>query len=266
MSEKSLLVGGISGLFSQIITWPLEFIKTTKQLPKYKDERSILNVVRNEVKINGYKILFTGILPQVTSSIPRSSLRFYTFNKLNEILDNKDKKNNIKNFYTGIIAGGIEASVIMTPAEVIKVKSIKYCKESNLSIIKRIYKNQGLSGFYQGIYPTVLRQATTQGFSFLAFNYSKPRYLNYFKDDNISSFLAGLTGGCFAVFVNHPIDTIKTRIQSNKLKGNLLNDIKNMYQENGILRFYKGGLLRGLRVGTLHGITFLSYDFFKKIL
>ena len=47
-SEKSLLAGGIAGMVSQTLTWPLEYIKTTKQLPKYYNEKSIIRIISNE--------------------------------------------------------------------------------------------------------------------------------------------------------------------------------------------------------------------------
>ena len=49
--KNEMLIGGLTGVTSQIITWPTEFLKTSKQLPKYKNT-NIFWVVKNEIKVN----------------------------------------------------------------------------------------------------------------------------------------------------------------------------------------------------------------------
>jgi len=269
-SEKSLLAGGIAGMVSQTLTWPLEYIKTTKQLPKYYNEKSIMRIISNEIKTKGPLTTFTGLSPQLIGSIPRASVRFYSYNYFNNYFNNSDKKNNLITLGAGLFGGAIEAITVMTPAEVIKVKSIKNPDIKSSYIIGDILKKQGFHGLYQGIVPTTLRQSTTQGFSFFAFNYSKPYYSNmcnnYNVNNSIASLLAGITGGVFAVALNNPIDSIKTSIQSSNKKESFIRNILNVYNKYGITGFYRGGLLRMTRVGPLHGITFLTYDIVSKFL
>lgn len=258
VNEKSLLAGGISGMVSQTITWPMEYIKTLKQLNKNMNVNTT-NLVIKEIKSKGILITMTGLSPQLIGAIPRASVRFYTYNYFNDFFDNNDKKNNMINLGAGLFGGAVEAFTVMTPAEVIKVKSIKNPDVKSSYIIGDILKKQGFRGLYQGTLPTVFRQSTTQGFSFLAFNITKPIYEKNINS-SVASLLAGMTGGMFAVALNNPIDSIKTQIQSSNNKESFVKNIKSIYHQYGIKGFYKGGLFRMTRVAPLHGITFLTYD------
>ena len=40
--DNSIIIGGITGVISQGLTWPMEYLKTKKQLPQY----SQLNVFK----------------------------------------------------------------------------------------------------------------------------------------------------------------------------------------------------------------------------
>ena len=103
----------------------------------------------------------------------------------------------------------------MTPVEVIKVQTINK-GISVPNVIKNVYKESGIFGFYKGGLATTLRQATTQGTSFLVYNKSKKIYEKNDYLKNYSGVLAGMTGGTMAVLVNNPIDTIKTYKQSDR--------------------------------------------------
>ena len=45
--SKDIVAGGITGILSQLLTWSTEFLKTTKQLPKYNNQ-SIFKAVKKE--------------------------------------------------------------------------------------------------------------------------------------------------------------------------------------------------------------------------
>ena len=57
INERSLLAGGISGMISQTVTWPMEYIKTLKQLNKNKSIKTS-QIVLNEIKKKGILIPF----------------------------------------------------------------------------------------------------------------------------------------------------------------------------------------------------------------
>ena len=258
----SYIIGGIAGVISQGLTWPMEYLKTTKQLPRYKNS-SIMKTLVTDIKTNGKFVVYRGIGPQLIAAFPRSAVRFSVYENLKNKL--KDKNGNLSSgtkFTCGLISGGIEAATVMTPAEVIKIQTINK-KLSVSQTFRNIYQNNGITGFYKGGLTTILRQATTQATSFMIYEKSKSFYENIKYLNSYSGKLAGMTGGTVAVLVNNPIDVIKTYKQSDRDKGSIISIGKEIIHTRGFGGFYNGVLLRICRVAPLHGITFFTYDFLK---
>ena len=58
-----IIIGGISGLVSQTVTLSLEYMKTIKQLPEYKN-MSITKTIVSDIKLNGISSIYRGLVPQ----------------------------------------------------------------------------------------------------------------------------------------------------------------------------------------------------------
>ena len=79
----------------------------------------------------------------------------------------------------GLGAGMFEATVVVTPAETLKVKLIhdrfqavpKY--KGLFHGISTIVKSQGIMGCYKGLGPTILKQGSNQGVRFLVYEDTK---------------------------------------------------------------------------------------------
>ena len=240
----------------------MEYLKTKKQLPQFSSS-SVFKILSSDVKANGILSVYRGLSPQLVSAFPRAAVRFAVYENLkNRLEDENGNLSNGKKFTCGLLAGGIEAATVMTPAEVIKIQTIN--KGTSVSnVIKDVYKQGGLFGFYKGGLPTIIRQATTQGTSFLVYDKSKTFYENNSYLNSYSGLFAGLTGGTIAVLVNNPIDAIKTYKQSDRGSKGIISISKEIINKHGMIGFYNGALLRISRVAPLHGITFFIYDLLK---
>lgn len=261
--DNSIIIGGITGVISQGLTWPMEYLKTKKQLPQYSNS-SVFKILSSDVKANGLLSVYRGLSPQLVSAFPRAAVRFAVYENLkNRLEDENGNLSNGKKFICGLVAGGVEAATVMTPAEVIKIQTIN--KNINLqNTLKNVYQTNGILGFYKGIVPTTIRQATTQGTSFLVYDKTKLYYdkINYIG--SYSGLLAGMTGGTIAVLVNNPVDAIKTYKQSDRGNNSIISISNEIIKKHGFKGFYKGALLRISRVAPLHGFTFFTYDWLKE--
>ena len=146
-NTKSFISGGITGTITQFITFPLDYYKTRQQLISSKK----LSLTDNVIK--GFRIS----IPQSLSTFPRVGIRFYSFQQYDNYLDNK--------LIAGVLAGFTETITIYNITETIKTNAMKQGISYSQSS-KYIYKNMGLTGFYNGMIWTILRQSTSQGFSF----------------------------------------------------------------------------------------------------
>jgi solute carrier family 25 protein 34/35 len=260
---NSFIIGGISGCISQTIMWPIEYMKTIKQLPEYKN-LLITKTFIKDIKTNGFISIYRGLAPQLTSAIPRTAMRYAVFDHLKNHF--KDKNGNITNFQKlsfGMIAGASEAITITTPAEVVKVQLVNNNSEI-LNTLKNFYKKNGLPGFYKGSMMTTIRQSTNHGITFLTVENLRPLFNNMDYINAYSGLFAGSIGGSLAVLLNNPIDVIKTYKQSDRLNDSTIKIIKEIYQKKGVPGFYSGLVLRTLRVGPMYGISFYIYDSLAK--
>ena len=137
--DNSIIIGGISGVISQGLTWPMEYLKTKKQLPIYS-KANVFNIIKTDIKTNGILSIYRGLSPQLISSFPRAGVRFAVYENLKIFLeDDNGNLSTSKKFTCGLIAGGIEAATVMTPAEVIKIQTInKNENKANTNVVVQI--------------------------------------------------------------------------------------------------------------------------------
>ena len=258
---ENFFAGGLSGLIGYTLTWPIEFSKIIKQLPKYK-QNTFIESLKNEFRVKGINTFTRGLSSQLLFSFPRTALRFSIYEKLNNSSDNILSPKLTK-FINGLFAGFIEGVTLMVPGEIIKVQMIN--KNINLTnSFKFIYYKYGINGFYKGSLPSVIRLSSTQGVTFLTYDYS----INYFNKSyyfkNNSALYAGIAGGVASVFINNPIDVIKTYKQSDRINSNTLSITNEIFKSKGIFGFYNGLIFRTARVAPLQGITLYTYNILSK--
>ena len=97
--------------------------------------------------------------------MPKVALRFSVFNQLSQLFP---KKSFWSSFASGAGAGAVEAIVVVTPSEVVKIRQQELFSQklSQWTIAKRIFSESDVKGFYRGALATSLRQSIQQGFKF----------------------------------------------------------------------------------------------------
>lgn len=150
-------------------------------------------------------------------------------------------------FLAGLLSGLTEAVLIVTPAEVCKIRMqsqyhslmdptqrthAKYKNVVQTAVL--VAREEGPGALYKGVVPTMLRQGCNQAVNFTAYNWSKKRVLAMKRkkaeeeegeggsssgaSDEVqldhwqSLLLGGLSGG-MGPLVNNPLDVVKTRMQ-----------------------------------------------------
>jgi len=158
---KAIISGGITGGIEICITYPTEYVKTIMQLYPELAKKGLKACISNTYKEFGVLGFYRGLSALIVLSVPKTAVRFGT----NEWLKNNvfKERNRINTFMAGLGAGVSEAIFVVTPAETLKVKLIhdrlgpkpKY--RGLLHGISTIVKEQGLSGCYKGLMPTILK-------------------------------------------------------------------------------------------------------------
>jgi len=270
---KGVVSGGITGGIEICITYPTEYIKTQLQLDeKVGKYKGIMDCAKQTVKEKGPFGLYRGLSVLIVGSIPKSAVRFGTFEQFKNM--KKDAKGNLApldRMLCGLGAGICEAIFAVTPMETIKVKFINDQRSANPKYkglfhgVRSIIAEQGIKGTYQGLTATIMKQGSNQAIRFYVVESLKDWYRGGDPNKAVPKLVVGMFGGiagAASVFGNTPLDVIKTRMQGLEAKRykNTFDCAKQILANEGPKAFYKGTVPRLSRVVLDVGITFMIYD------
>jgi len=203
-------------------------------------------------------------------------------------------------FFAGLLSGLTEAILVVTPAEVCKIRmqsqyhslmdptQMTHMKYKNVvQTAALVVKEEGLGALYKGVVPTMLRQGCNQAVNFTAYNWSKKRVLAWKKEraaadgtiissgeitlDHWQSLLLGGLSGGMGPLVNNPLDVVKTRMQKQVIRPgtepkyqSLMQSCMMIAKEEGTLALWKGITPRLMRIMPGQAITFMTYEAVSK--
>lgn len=237
-----------------------------------------IQTARKIIRKEGFSSLYKGLSAVYVGIIPKMAIRFVAFEQYKDLIKmytNLGDKST--NFMAGLSSGLTEAVLIVTPAEVCKIR-IQSQRHSLLDPVEAnarkygnvvqtamiIVREEGYSALYKGVVPTMLRQGCNQAVNFTVYNAMKAHWLERQKQQNfhnpafgnsvkrssesiqelpsVVSMLIGGLSGAMGPIVNNPLDVVKTRLQKQ-------NTAKKF---NGIPK-YTGLIQACLRIGKEEG-------------
>jgi solute carrier family 25 citrate transporter 1 len=249
-----------------------------------------IGTARRIIQREGFFSLYKGLTAVYAGIVPKMAIRFLTFEQYREAMqkavgppDNGDQYSVSVNFSAGLASGLTEAILIVTPAEVCKIRmqaqyhsmmdptQLSRRKYTNVfQTAFRIVQEEGIRSLYNGLYPTMLRQGCNQAVNFTTYNIFKKKVCEFQGKKELdhwqSLFLGGISGG-FGPLFNNPLDVVKTRMQKqvkvpgkeNKYRG-ITQSIRMIYKEEGIFALWKGITPRLMRIIPGQAITFMTYE------
>ncbi|KAK9880674.1 hypothetical protein WA026_011910 [Henosepilachna vigintioctopunctata] len=277
---KGIIAGGITGGIEICITFPTEYVKTQLQLDEkgaQKQYTGIADCVKKTVKNHGITGLYRGLSVLIYGSIPKSAVRFGSFEFFkNHLADEHYELGPINRLLCGLGAGVAEAIFAVTPMETVKVKFINDQRSPNPRFkgffhgVGIIVREQGIGGVYKGLTATIMKQGSNQAIRFYVMESLKQWYKGDDKNKKVPKYIVGAFGavaGAASVFGNTPLDVVKTRMQgleASKYK-NTLDCALKIWSQEGPFAFYKGTVPRLGRVCLDVAITFMIYDSFMEL-
>jgi solute carrier family 25 aspartate/glutamate transporter 12/13 len=235
-------IGLFAGCIGAFAVYPIDVIKTRMQNQVstkilYKNGFDCCKKIWLSDGIYGF---YRGSLIQLFGVGPEKAVKLFAYSYT---VNDSDKL--IDHFYGGAVAGTCQV-MITCPYEMIKI---------NMQMKNKI----NLLKIYTGITACFLRDIPFSAMYFPTYFYLKER-LNY------DSFLSGTIAGAPAAFLCTPADVIKTRMQTlrkDNIKPKIIETIKSIYNNEGILAFFKGSGWRVIRSSPQFGITLFVYEYIK---
>lgn len=219
--------------------------------------------------------LYRGIGPVVSTIVPKVAVRFAAFHGISSIVSGGDDKTSfLGNLAAGMGAGVVEALLVVTPSEVVKVRMQDVAASARctqLQMLRRVLQESGLRGLYRGCFATTLRQAGQQGCKFAFFYQFRDRLAALgLGPGSTSDVIAGALANSVGAVMNTPLDVVKSRIQrqsagETKYNG-LLRSFVIVYREEGIGALSKGLTARLWRIAPAGAVQFFVFEKVKKLL
>lgn len=238
------------------------------------------------VQREGFFALYKGLSAVYTGIIPKMAIRFVSFEQYKDLLALYSAlgKTTSATFTAGLLSGLTEAVLVVTPAEVCKIRmqSQYHSMADPVQMQHRKYRNvfqtaytivreEGFGALYKGVVPTMLRQGCNQAVNFTGYNLIKKEVMRRQDTTELASWqslvIGGFSGGMGPI-VNNPLDVVKTRLQKQivhegktpKYTG-LVQACVVVAKEEGVLALWKGITPRLLRIVPGQAITFMTYEF-----
>ena len=218
MKLEHFIAGTLAGSVQSIIGHPLDTLKTLSQN----------NLIMSSFSV---KKLYSGL----SASLIQSSLLTGTAFYINTYFYHKTQNNLLSSLYTGIFG-----CLIICPLEDLKIKrqisySLSLSPNISFSYLRKSYK--------------FLHLVSLREIPAITIYFSSYRYL---REYSINPLLSGGISGSLSWLITYPIDTIKSRLQSNLCS--TLN--QSIYMGN----LYQGLKYCLLRAFIVNGLSFYSYE------
>lgn len=181
------------------------------------------------VQREGFFALYKGLSAVYTGIIPKMAIRFVSFEQYKDLLALYSAlgKTTSATFTAGLLSGLTEAVLVVTPAEVCKIRmqSQYHSMADPVQMQHRKYRNvfqtaytivreEGFGALYKGVVPTMLRQGCNQAVNFTGYNLIKKEVMRRQDTTELASWqslvIGGFSGGMGPI-VNNPLDVVKTR-------------------------------------------------------
>jgi len=254
---------------------PLDLAKTRLQLGK-NHYSSLTDVFKQTFRHEGVKGFYKGILPPIMAAAPKRGVKFFTFEKYNQLL----ATDRLPIWSTICLAGfgsGVTEALAITPFDVIKIRlqidksSFTECTKSTSALAREIVRKHGLfrKGLYCGFSAMCYREGLWNMFYFGI--YYNVKHLipdeKLHPGNNIAVRLfLGFCSGTIATILTIPLDVAKSRIQSIAPADPLQRyhspwqTIQLIRKEEGVSALSRGLIPKVMRLGPGGAVMLYVYD------
>ncbi|CAD5235448.1 unnamed protein product [Bursaphelenchus xylophilus] len=247
-SIKWLSAGAGAGLAVDLSLYPLDTLKTRLQ-SKAGFKAS-----------GGFSGVYRGMGSVAMGSAPGAAAFFLTYQMMKSMFGTRSPLVDA----TAASCGEITACLIRVPTEIVKQRA-QVSKKSVMHIAARIFKSNGITGFYKGYGSTLAREIP---FAFIQYPLWEELKRRIAKRRNLSeatplqSAAAGSVSGSLSAGLTTPLDVVKTRIMLGTSKtSNPFLTLVEIFKSEGIRPLFSGFTPRCAWMGIGGFVYFFSYEF-----
>nr|CDJ87713.1 Mitochondrial substrate solute carrier and Small-subunit processome and Transcription factor E2F dimerisation partner (TDP) domain containing protein [Haemonchus contortus] len=243
---------------------------------------AFVKITRNE----GIRSLWSGLSPTLVMAVPATVFYYSLYDRLVTHFQYKlrcrrklsPEKICPPDWMAAMFAGAMArtaAGTIVSPLEMIRTKM--QSEQLNYRDIGQALRvtisTRGISGFYLGLLPTLLRDIPFSAIYWAAYDTLKRRLLawkNMSEPTFMTSFVCGAVAGSFAAVLTTPFDVMKTHLQIKLGDENVVRRVslsaivrEIMHKGGGAAALFAGTVPRVAKIAPACAVMIGSYEYFK---
>lgn len=268
MSEHSL-AGTTGGIVAAVIAQPFELVKTRMQTMDGAIGGNGFRVAGSIVGNEGPLALFRGLATPLVGYLPTNIVVFGAYGGALKYLRERSGTADgtiADKFSAGFFAGVVQTP-ICAPVETVKVIMMSQMTGGNAALNKpgsrAVYRNSleavrgivaqdGVSGLFRGVAPTLLRDSFGYGIYFAAFAWfqelfgrawgtSQSPIQGQARDaGHVATFVSGGLAGMACYAACFPVDTVKSRVQASTGSLSMAKATRDVLALHGVRGLYAG--------------------------
>jgi adenine nucleotide transporter 17 len=201
-----------------------------------------IKIIENE----GFSNLYNGISSAMIGIVFSSGIYFCGYKYFKNVLErnNFSKGIIVDSMITSFLASTV-TSCLSNPIWVLNSRMAKAKKLGNMTnydMIKQIYNEEGIKGFYKGLIPSIFMTANPV-IQFIIYEFLRSKLVDVKGDIKaVHVVLISLISKLITTLITYPMLTVKTLFQANEKKSNseIFDILSNLSKEEGLPGFYKG--------------------------
>ncbi|EGC35934.1 hypothetical protein DICPUDRAFT_32594 [Dictyostelium purpureum] len=272
-----MIAGSIAGVASRTSTAPLERVKIMYQLNHSRHSMSFLQTCRTVWSDGGFRGLFRGNLANILKVSPESAVKFATYEYIKRLFAASDADlTSAQRFVSGAVAG-IVSHTSLFPLECVRMRLSAEPAGTYSGIIdcfKKVAQSEGsIKPFYRGLGASIVSTIPHSGVNMMVYEFLKFEVVKRtgaeFPTPTQLLLCASASSVC-GQLVGYPFHVIKCRLITGGTIANpekyngLFDGMKKIISKEGPKGLYKGIMPNFAKSIPSHGITFVTYEFFKK--
>jgi solute carrier family 25 S-adenosylmethionine transporter 26 len=257
---QTMTAGAISRTIAQTFMHPANTYKTMLQL-KDTGKSTKLTLER----------LLRGADAQFLLSLPHGAFHFFVIDQVKiQLAKFLPSKLNFFADFTASAISTVVCSIVSTPQMVLTDRLMAGVYPSFPDALKKIWKNDGILGFYSGWWPALAQKIPSYALTWMFFQQLKRLHEDILKTstNTETNFAFGAIAAAGSVAVMIPMDTVKTRLVIQEVgcprpyKG-VTDCFIRVLKEEGIGTFYRSLPPRLMSVVPMIAIQFGVYEIMK---
>ncbi|TKR86867.1 hypothetical protein L596_011374 [Steinernema carpocapsae] len=283
-SSEHSQAGLVSGILSRACIQPLDVLKIRFQLQeeplrghtrgKYYGVFQAISLICRE---EGVRALWKGHVPAQGLSAVYGIVQFTSFDFLSWHANRIPAARNngtMCDFACGAVAGSMAMAAAM-PLDVIRTRlvaqsDVKVYRGTGHAIVK-IWKREGIRGYFKGLTPSLLQVAPFTGLQFAIYNAVNAVWIKYISSNETSSALiSGAVAGSCAKTILYPLDMVRHRLQvlaidrgekfgkTTQHRG-FISSMRGIVKRESAMALFKGLWPSMIKAAASSGLSFLFY-------